>query len=75
MLQGLHILTPKQYFSKYWRQDAVVWDLFESIEQAQGQSVSDASSTKVSGSYAPHLSATMLEQGINSGDIVQVSLC
>lgn len=66
-------MTPKQYFSKYWRQDAVVWDLCESIEQGQSQESSDATSSKVSGSFPPHLSATALEQGINSGHVVQVT--
>ena len=65
-------MTTQQYFSKHWGQASVVWDLYESIAQAKQDSSQENSSSRGKGPYAPHWSATAVEQGISAGEVVQV---
>ena len=65
-------MTTQQYFSTCW-QGSVVWDLYDSIVQAKQDNAKEAGNNRVPGTYAPHWSITAVEQGMNAGDVVQVT--
>ena len=67
-------MTPELYFRRYWGGCAPVLELFENLAAAAAAEEGSSTGAAAESDYEPHLGAAALEDGLETGELLQVLL-